>query len=196
MVSLSHRVVTYEHRRSNGNFVGSSSLQKVQARRAVAPINLSPILAKPFEIALYYDSDLETRGSQAKGVHGSAMKTETRNAAHGRSTLVYDGDCSFCRRWVARIAHRDSHGTFEFVARQTEGLTERFPKLAEGDFNTGMRLITPDDTIHVGADAAYQIARRLTYWRKIAWLYHVPGIHGCTQSVYAWIAANRQSLGR
>ncbi len=123
------------------------------------------------------------------------MKTDMANALRGRSTLVYDGDCSFCRRWVARIAHRDRSGTFEFVPKQTEGLTERFPKLDEGDFNTGMRLITPDDAIHVGADAAYQIACHLRYWRWIAWLYFVPGIHSLTRALYAHIAANRQSQG-
>ena len=57
------------------------------------------------------------------------------------------------------------------------------------------KLITPDDDVHVGADAAYQIARRLPCWRRIAWLYKVPGIHWLTRAVYAWIAANRQSLG-
>ncbi len=123
------------------------------------------------------------------------MKTDMMTESSPRkSTVVFDGDCSFCRRWVARIASRDRSGMFELVARQTAGLTERFPKLAEGDFDTGMRLITPDDAIHVGADAAYQIARRLRYWRRIAWLYHVPGIHWFTGAVYAWIAAHRQSL--
>ncbi len=136
-----------------------------------------------------------TRTSRTEAVNSPAMKTEMARALRRRSTLVYDGHCSFCRRWVARISRRDRSGTFEFVARQTEGLTERFPKLVEGDFNTGMRLITPDDAIHVGADAAYQIARRMNYWRRIAWLYKVPGIHWFTRAVYAWIAANRQSLG-
>ena len=98
-------------------------------------------------------------------MNGPAMKTDMTNVLRRGSTLVYDGDCSFCRRWVDRIARRDRSGTFEFVARQTEGLTKRFPKLVEGDFNTGMRLITSDDAIHVGADAAYQIVRRLRVWR-------------------------------
>ena len=124
--------------------------------------------------------------------------TVERNIIHAippKSALIYDGNCAFCLKWIARIAGRDRSHSFEFVARQTEGLTKRFPKLAEGDFNTGMRLITPDDVIHVGADAAYQIARRLRYWRSIAWLYRVPGIHWLTRAGYAWIAANRQSLG-
>ena len=123
------------------------------------------------------------------------MQTDmmTQASPH-KPTIVFDGDCSFCRRWVARIARRDVSGTFELVARQTEGLTQRFPKLAAGDFNTGLRLITPDDTIHIGADAAYQIVLRLRYWRRIAWWYHVPGIHWLTRTVYAWIAAHRQAL--
>ena len=125
------------------------------------------------------------------------MKTDmTTKASQRQSTVVFDGDCSFCRRWMARIARLDRSGAFELVPKQTEGLTERFPKLNEGDFNTGIRLITPDNAIHVGADAAYQIMRRLRYWQRIAWLYHVPGIHWLTRTVYAWIAANRQSLGR
>ncbi len=123
------------------------------------------------------------------------MKMAITNALPGKSTVVYDGQCSLCRRWVTRIARRDRNDAFEFVARQTKGLTMRFPRLVEGDFNTGMRLITPDNTIHVGADAAYQIARHLRYWRWIAWLYHVPGIHSLTRALYAHIAANRQSQG-
>ena len=117
------------------------------------------------------------------------------SASPRQSTIVFDGDCPFCRRWVDRIARVDRRGTFEFVARQTEGLIERFPKLAEGDFNTGMRLITADGAVHVGADAAYEVVRRLRYWRHIAWVYHVPGIHWFTRAAYAWIAAHRQSLG-
>jgi len=110
-----------------------------------------------------------------------------------KSTVIYDGQCSFCRQSVSRIARLDRNDKFEFIARQTKGLDLRFPKLAEGDFNTGMRLITPDDTIHVGADAVYRIACRLPYWCLVAWLYRVPGIHAISRTVYAYIAANRQS---
>jgi predicted DCC family thiol-disulfide oxidoreductase YuxK len=121
--------------------------------------------------------------------------TNSRQDLVRKSILVYDGDCSFCCKSVARIAARDRDGTIEFVARQTEGLSERFPTLKDADFNKGMRLITPDDVIYVGADAAHQVARRLPYWRRVAWLYRVPGIRHLTRAGYAWVAANRQSLG-
>ena len=110
--------------------------------------------------------------------------------------VVYDGECPFCQRQIARIRRRDSLGRFEYVPRQSPGLTERFPALAEGDFDTGMRLIKPDGSIFVGADSVYHIARRLPVWRRFAWLYRLPGIHAAARLAYAWVAAHRLSLGR
>ena len=95
---------------------------------------------------------------------------------------------------AARIRKYDRHGRFEYLPRQTPGLTGRFPALDRAGFDTGMRLIAPDGQIYVGADAVYHIARRLRYSCLFAWLYRVPGIHLLARSVYAWVAANRQSL--
>ena len=110
--------------------------------------------------------------------------------------VVYDGECAFCRRQIARIRRYDRHDRFEYVPRQTPRLTDRFPALARGDFDTGMRLIMPDGRIYVGADSIYQIARRLAFFRWFTWLYRVPGIDVLARAVYGWIAARRQSLGR
>ncbi len=110
--------------------------------------------------------------------------------------VVYDGECPFCRRQIARIRKYDRHGRFECVPRQTPGLTGRFPALGQGGFDTGMRLIVPDGRIYVGADSVYQISRQLAVFRWFAWLYRVPGVHGLARAVYGWIAARRRSLGR
>lgn len=112
------------------------------------------------------------------------------------AVVVYDGACPFCRRQVAWISARDRHGAFEFVPRQAPGLLERFPILSVGDFDTGMRLVLPDGQVRVGADAVYAIARRLRGWRWLALLYRVPGLHGLSRRLYAWVARNRQRLAR
>jgi predicted DCC family thiol-disulfide oxidoreductase YuxK len=114
----------------------------------------------------------------------------------GRPVIVYDGDCSFCRAQIGRIRLKDRRDAFEYVPRQAEGLIQRFPALAEGDFNSGMRLVMPDGAIHVGADAVYEIARRMPVWKLAAWTYRVPGLRALFRWIYAWIAAHRQSLGR
>jgi predicted DCC family thiol-disulfide oxidoreductase YuxK len=115
---------------------------------------------------------------------------------HTKPIVVYDGECAFCRRQIARIRRQDRADVFEYTPRQTPGLDEAFPELARGDFNTGMRLIMPTGRIYVGADAVYRIVRQLPVWRRVAWLYHVPGLHAAARAAYAFIAARRQRLGR
>jgi predicted DCC family thiol-disulfide oxidoreductase YuxK len=57
-----------------------------------------------------------------------------------------------------------------------------------------MRLIHPDGSIDVGADAAYQIARRLPGWRRIAWLYRLPLLNPIARGAYALVAKYRYKL--
>ncbi len=118
----------------------------------------------------------------------------TQNQA--KPVVVYDGECSFCRGQIERLKRRDRRSQFEYVPRQSPELDERFPRLADDDFNSGMRLITPGGEILVGADALYHIARRLPIWGNIAWIYRLPGLNTLARLAYRWIAANRQRLGR
>ena len=132
---------------------------------------------------------------------GTAMiDTDTHCDVTNRPIVVYDGDCRFCRHQIDRIRRWDRSNQFEYLPKQTPGLEDQYPALASGDFNTGMRLIVPGEepavVLFVGADAVYQIARRLPRWRWVAWVYRVPVIHGLAVWAYAWIAARRQTLGK
>jgi len=126
---------------------------------------------------------------------GGKFNRSMNGPSNEKSVVVYDGECAFCRGQIARIRRWDRLGLFEYLPRQTPGITDRFPALAHQDFNTGMRLILPDQTIRVGADAVHEIARRLPRWRWLAWLYRIPGLHALARAAYAWVAAHRQSLG-
>jgi predicted DCC family thiol-disulfide oxidoreductase YuxK len=116
------------------------------------------------------------------------------NAPQVQDVLVFDGECAFCRAQAQRIHRWDRWNRIECVAKQTPGLGDRFPVLNRGDFNTGMRLISPDGSVHIGADAAHGVVRVLPGWRRLAWLYRVPGIRPICQRVYDWIAARRYAL--
>lgn len=109
--------------------------------------------------------------------------------------VIYDGECAFCRRQIERLRRRDRSGRFECLPSQSEALAEHFPELEGADLEQGVRLITPERQIYSGADAVYQITRRLPRWRRIAWLYHVPGIHALCRWGYRWIARHRHRLG-
>ena len=113
-----------------------------------------------------------------------------------RPVVVYDGECSFCLKQVDKMKRRDPEGVFEYQPRQTPGLEQRFPRLAGGDFNSGMRLVRRDRSVSVGADAVYEIARLLKGWQYVAWLYRVPVLKTICRFSYAWIARNRYRLAK
>ena len=110
--------------------------------------------------------------------------------------IVYDGACRFCQWSVRRMQRLDRGDQFEYLPRQAEGVETRFPRLAESDFNTGMRLVVDTDEIYVGADAVYQIYRRMAPFHLVAWLYRVPILHGFFRACYTLIARYRHLLGR
>jgi len=113
-----------------------------------------------------------------------------------RDAIIYDGQCPFCIRQIDRIRRRDIENVFDYLPWQTPGLASRYPRLADHDLSTGMRLITKDGDCFVGADAVYRIARRIPAWRRWSILYRVPVLHRLARWAYAWIAAHRRTLGK
>ena len=112
-----------------------------------------------------------------------------------RPVIIYDGECRFCQWSLRRIRKLDRRERFECVPRQREGVDERFPILARSDFDTGLRLID-GGAVYVGADAIYQIYRRLPPYQLVAWLYRVPLITQLVRLGYAFIARHRFRFGR
>jgi len=94
------------------------------------------------------------------------------------------------------MVDRDRDQVFEYVPRQMKGLEDRFPRLAEGEFNTGMRLVHMDGSIDVGADAVYGIASRLPGWKSLAWVYRLPVLNSICRFGYGLIAKYRYKLAR
>ena len=105
-----------------------------------------------------------------------------------RVTLIYDGSCGFCRRWVVRVQHWDRDGCFEVVPYQIPDLEERFPNVSRLDCTHRMHLVTADGTVYQGAAAGRELLRRL----RGGWLwilpFHIPGGLAVTEHLYAWIA--------
>ncbi len=118
--------------------------------------------------------------------------------------VVYDGECRFCIWSVRRMKKKDKRSQFDYLPRQTQGIEAHFPKLASSDFNTGMRLLVGKEDIYVGADAVYQIYRRLPPFHLFAWfvpragftLYRVPVLNLIFRVGYALIARYRYLSGR
>ena len=111
------------------------------------------------------------------------------------ATVIYDGDCQFCCRWVDRMRACDEQQQLQFIPRQSPESERRFPQIKDIALDEGILFVEPSGTVHVAADAMYQIGKRLPGWRSIAWLYRIPVIKQATQVAYRSVAINRKHLG-
>ena len=107
------------------------------------------------------------------------------------ATLVYDGECPFCRASVEWFQERALPGTIEFLSSQSEQRRARFPWLTDEQCNAAMQLVLPDRRTLSGGHALPQLFERLRGWRHIAWLMRLLTTLRLTGPIYRWIARHR-----
>ena len=90
-----------------------------------------------------------------------------------RPTILFDGDCGFCRRWIERW--RATLGErVEFVTMQELG--ERFPGIPREDLRRALHLVETDGQVYRGAEAIFRALAVTRAARLRLWIYeHVPG---------------------
>ncbi len=103
-----------------------------------------------------------------------------------RPLLVYDGDCGFCRRQVARW--RDLTGDRVEYAAASE-IRARYPHLTPEVARASVVLLTPAGETITGAEA---VLSALGGWKL--WAYRrVPGVRAAAEFVYAMVARHRHA---
>lgn len=108
-------------------------------------------------------------------------------AAADRPTLVYDGSCGFCRRWVERVQRWDRRSAVQYVplqAPEAPALTGR-PRAA---LERAAHLIRPDGSVYAGAAAVRELFRYLPGGSVPRLLFRLPGMMGVAERTYAWVA--------
>ena len=126
-----------------------------------------------------------------------ALKHNEENMRQPEKPLiVYDGQCNFCINAIQRIRSQAKAGQFNYIPNQDSDLYIAYPQLIEFRSHAGMRFIDQQGKAFCGADAVYQIYRRLRWSQYIAWIYVVPGIHRICKIFYLIIAKNRYRLSR
>lgn len=111
-----------------------------------------------------------------------------------KPTIIYDGQCQFCISQIDKIKRLDKLEIYHYLPRQTPNLFDQFPMLASEDFNTGLRLVSINGHVSVGADAVYEIYKTLMPYKYVAWIYTLPMIKQFCKGVYFLIAKNRNRL--
>lgn len=112
-----------------------------------------------------------------------------------KPTLLFDGDCGFCRAWVRRWKHVTG-GAVEYAPSQERGA--EFPQVPAEAFERAVQLVEPDGRVFEGAEAVF---RALAYAPGagpvcLALYRRLPGFAGASGWCYRRVAANRAVFSR
>ncbi|CAN5645833.1 hypothetical protein BH23GEM1_BH23GEM1_04570 [soil metagenome] len=111
-------------------------------------------------------------------------------------TVVYDGHCDVCKRFVAALERWDRGDRLEIVPAQAPGVQARFPWIAAREYSESMQVVrVADGRTWRGAAAVEQLLDVLPRGRWIAWIFSVPFVRGLAERFYRWFARNRYHMG-
>lgn len=110
-------------------------------------------------------------------------------------TVVYDGHCKICGRFVKVLRSWDTEGLLTIVPSQTPGVRAWFPWIPPRAFDEAIQLIGPGDKTWQAAEAIEMLLDILPRGRWLSWAFDVPGFHNVANCFYHWFARNRYRLG-
>lgn len=123
------------------------------------------------------------------------MRGPTHQVANppARPLLVYDGDCGFCKLWIARW-QEETGAAVDY--RPLQETAARFPEVPREEFERAVKLIEADGRVWSGAAAVYHSlgagGRGLNRWSYE----HIPGFAAFSELAYRFIAGHRELAGR
>ena len=109
-------------------------------------------------------------------------------------TLLYDGDCDFCRRWVERWKGLTGQRV-AYLAYQERG--KRFAELPGEALRRAAHLVEPDGSVHAGARAIFGMLARAGRRKWLLVFYEeFPKFAASSEAVYGLVAGHRGIFNR
>ena len=108
-----------------------------------------------------------------------------------KPTLIYDGNCGFCRRWIERW--RETTGdAVEYIASQDAQIATAFPEIPQERFDQAVQFIGLDGSVSDGAEAAFRALAQAPGHKWALWCYqNVPGAGPVSEASYRFVAKRR-----
>ena len=118
----------------------------------------------------------------------------TSAASEQRPLMIFDGDCGFCRRWIAHWQIMTGDRVAYAPYQEVHG---RFPDIPEERFKQAVHLIEPDGAVTSGAEAVFRALHVSGARTWPLWLYrHFPGFGPASRAGYRFVASHRQGFSR
>ena len=106
-----------------------------------------------------------------------------------KALMVYDGDCGFCKLWIARWREITA-GAVDY--EQLQDAAARFPEVPRAEFEKAVQLIEADGSVYSGAEAVYRSVGQggSNFWR---WCFErLPGFAPVSKAAYGFVAGHRE----
>jgi predicted DCC family thiol-disulfide oxidoreductase YuxK len=108
-------------------------------------------------------------------------------------TLIFDGRCGFCTRWVRLLRSLDRAGRVKAVPYQGPGTPEEHG-LSLAQCEAAAWTVTPGPDRRSGAAAVNTALAVALGTRLPLWLYAAPGMEQLQERTYSLVARNRRRL--
>jgi predicted DCC family thiol-disulfide oxidoreductase YuxK len=106
-----------------------------------------------------------------------------------RPLAIFDGDCGFCRLWVARWKQRTGRKVDYAASQEVAG---RFPEISAERFRNAFQLVLPDGDALEGAEAVAALAGKIPGSGPLLAMYRsVPFAASLSELGYRLIASHR-----
>jgi len=115
-------------------------------------------------------------------------------ARPGHDTVLYDGECRFCRGQIATLRRLDPTGRLRFLSLHDPVVAAEFPELAADDLAREMHVVDTAGRTRAGANAVRYLSRRLPLLWPLALPLHVPGSLPLWNWLYGLVARNRYRI--
>ena len=111
-----------------------------------------------------------------------------------RDTVLYDGDCRFCRGQIGILRRLDLFGGLAFTSLHDRSVAVAFPELSPEELDRQMYVVDRRGRARGGAEAVRYLSRRLVPLWPLAVLLHVPGTLPLWNAVYGFVARHRFAI--
>ncbi|MCI0745821.1 MAG: lipase maturation factor family protein [Verrucomicrobia subdivision 3 bacterium] len=118
------------------------------------------------------------------------------SAPPAKPVMLFDGDCGFCRRWIARW-NEATDDAVEYIPYQHESVPQRFPEISRDAMAGAVHLVSADGSVYHGADAVFRALALPRGHHWTVWAYqNLPGFAPVSEFWYRIVARHRTFFSR
>jgi predicted DCC family thiol-disulfide oxidoreductase YuxK len=108
----------------------------------------------------------------------------------GQAVVIFDGECTFCNRWVDFLLRFDRHNLFRFSARQNLAGASFMQQVGLPECGTGSIILVDHGTVLLRSAAVLRMMSLLGFPFSIATVFRLMPT-SLRDSMYEWFARNR-----